>query len=146
MNPRDTTAASANLRGTILHVLANTTQLLSSSEVARMLPMKTIVVNTSCNALCAQSKTWARRGQATEYILEHHRTWHLLLTPRTAADITAALISLEKAGVVSSIPALGRGEPHWVITPSADGYATTIMPGYSPRPVIDLDVSGTGML
>ncbi|WP_100513986.1 hypothetical protein [Mycobacteroides abscessus] len=146
MTAGDNNAARVSLRGAILQVLATAPQLLSSSEVARLLPMKTIAVNVSCNTVCAQSETWARRGEITEYVLEHHRNWHLVQTPRTAADITTALIALEKAGAVASIAALGRGEPHWVITPNADDYNSTLMPDYRARPVIDLDVSGTGML
>lgn len=97
------------VRYTLLELLTEQEHELSTREIAALMPPKSAVVNVACNSRCRRIKRWS----ATEIVLEHHRHWHRIQSPRTAADVYRHLRVLEDEALVISWREPGQRDVTW---------------------------------
>ncbi|OHU12923.1 hypothetical protein [Mycobacteroides chelonae] len=93
----------------LLELLEQQEHELTTRQIAALMPPKSTVVNVACNSRCRRINRWS----TTETVLEHHRHWHRIQSPRTAADVYRHLRVLEDVALVIAWRSAGQRDVTW---------------------------------
>lgn len=125
---------AAEVRYQLLELLEQQEHGLTTREIAAMMPPKNAIVHVACNSSCRGLNRWS----ATETILEHHRHWHLVESPSTAADVYRHLRALEDAALVIGWRESGQRDVAWEYCGGLEDFDDEYEP-YHARPLITVN-------